>query len=230
MRASVTAPESKPTNAIVTADHYGPLEGGRGDFDQSEIQIPRLSVVHGVGELASSFNPGSLVYNREVLLPQPLPVTIFGFKKFYIANTEYDPEVRQVRLNSKEEVIAAGGNFDIGKAPGEDPDNFKAGADFFLALEVPETLAHIPGTIDFEDKFIVRAIFTLQKTAYTKNIQRINFVESALRLRKLTIPSQSWSLKVTREKLRVNFVQMPKFEAAGINSTEFVEFLRTIFS
>ena len=47
-RPKVSHQKSSPGHpdhkTIVTQDHYGPLEGGRGDFDQSEIQIPRLSL------------------------------------------------------------------------------------------------------------------------------------------------------------------------------------------
>lgn len=207
-----------------------PLEGAHGEFDPNETLVPRLNIVHGVGDLVDSFAQGSVVYNRETELQQPLKLTIFGYKKFWIQNIKFNKEVKPVKYYSLEDVVKSGGNVNDKVKEDEDPNNFRPGLDTLLAIELPIEQADLPGSIDFEDKFYARALWVIQKTTYNNVIRQLNFVNLGLDKRGLSIASQSWTMRVERKQLTNNKVYLPKLTAGNLHKPEFVEFLRAIFS
>jgi hypothetical protein len=71
----------------------GTLEG---EFDQSDIQLPYLSLVNKTGQLSNDFTPGSFVYNKEVVVgdgKEPILVTALSMKKDYVEDIEFDSEI-----------------------------------------------------------------------------------------------------------------------------------------
>ena len=165
---------------VVTQDNFNPLEGMHGDYSSKEILRPKLDIVHGVGELSNIFEPGSLVYNREMALITPIKtnegpkpgtpigVTIFGSQKFFVQNIGFDPDVKPAIFYSEDDVLKSGGNITPGVKVDEDPDNFLPGAILTAVVKLPEDKSHALGAIDFEDVFYAPVTWTIKKSAYTR--------------------------------------------------------------
>jgi len=219
------------TREVVTQDHYhNPLEGGRGDYGIDDIEIPRLDVVHNVGDLSSKFTPGELVLMREFVLPQPVRLTVFGHTKYYVQNSEYEEGTRKQEFDTWEQILSSGGNLLRNKKAGEDNYNFLPAARLYLAIELPPELVEtVPGVMETEGRFIARAIWKVQKIAYSQIVRRINLVEAPLRLKNQFISSKTFDLRVERQKYGKHWVQVPDMKVVGNNSEEYVTFLRKVF-
>lgn len=228
-------PVPSPHEAVPN-DFYSSLEGAQGDFDASEVLTPRLNIVHGVGDLPDTHQLGSLVYNRETELPQPVDITFHGYKKFYVQNISFDAEVRPARFYTQYEVRASGGNL-AKKKKDEDPNNFIEGVEAFVAIELPVELSDLAGSINFGDRFFARALWVLQRTAYKRVIRPLNFMASSLRSRTapdgklMSITYQPWTLKTEKVTFGDAKVWSPTITPKmGVHSQDVVDFFRSIFS
>ena len=97
------------TTAITTMAAAGGFEG---EILPSEIRIPTLNVVQGVGDLADSFRSGAIVLNKETQLTDggtPLEVTLLRCRKFYVENIPYGSEQRPAMYDKLQDVLKAGG-------------------------------------------------------------------------------------------------------------------------
>jgi hypothetical protein len=213
-------------------------EGSHGDFNIRETTIPYLAIVQGVGDLAGKHTGGSIVFNKIHVLAGPkqaIGLTVFRNEKFYSQNLKYDPTgpKRQIFL-SEEEVLKSGGNLNTGVEAGKDPNNFIPGAFLSVAAEVREELSDVTAAIPFVHdkgtKFIVRALWTVQRTAFFRTVPNIRLYETGLKARNLTLPFQALSLETDWQKLQSNWTHVPVLTPTGINSLEYVNFLRGIFS
>lgn len=215
---------------LATATHSS-LEGGRGDFDSGDYEIQRLEVVQGMGKLSKDrrFHLGDLVLMREHIIPQPVKVTVFGFNKFFVQNIAYQEGVFPQEFDTKEEVLASGGNLDKGKKAGEDTNNFVDNARLIVALELPPELAGVPGVLEFEDKLVVKAEMKLRGKAYSENIRHLNTTEMPLKKKGKLISSKRGTLSVEEVKSGNFDIQVPIFKLSGDNTDAYVEFLRSVF-
>jgi hypothetical protein len=86
-----------------------------GEITGEDIVIPRFHQVQSVGPLSEKFEPGSLVYNKEVAISDgstPVHLTVLRIKKRYIENVEYGGDAIARVFDSIEEVKGAGGWID----------------------------------------------------------------------------------------------------------------------
>lgn len=208
-----------------------PFEGGRGDFDQGDIEIPRLEIVQGVGDLSADrrFHRGDLVLMREFSIPQPVKLTVFSYEKSFVQNIKFEDGIFPKEFATKEEVFAAGGNLDKGKKAGDDPNNFVMSARLRVAIELPNELVEVPGTLEFEDKFIARAMWKVRGMAYTSIIRRLNLVDAPLQLKGKCVSSKWGLLTVETKHAGIFKVEVPSIEFQGDNSDEYLTFLRKVF-
>lgn len=161
----------------------------------AEIVIPRLNLVHSVGNMKDSFNPGSWVYNQELVLftaaqvnvktqtveragTPPLIVTFLDTRPIrFFENVKGGG--RGLICNTEEEVRAAGGTTVFSEWQLKSKDGMKRfdyGCDCLLAIERPEGVADDDTAFVFpvEDKKIALAMCNFKGSAFTvlkKSIQ-----------------------------------------------------------
>jgi len=91
--------EVAPSNALVAENFYSNegLEGG----DVGQVQVPRIFIVHGVGDLSEKFQAGQLVLNAEQVLKQPLEITVVRQKMFMLEDIPFNSPDRGERMPKK---------------------------------------------------------------------------------------------------------------------------------
>lgn len=225
---------SIPVSEIVKQDQWRPSEGGHGDFDSRDIEIPYITIAHGQSKFvkqdkARKFHPGDLVLMKEYIIPAPMRCTCFGWDKYFTQNLDIESGEIPARFNSKEEVMKSGGNLNEFVKPGTDPDNFIPQAEIRFAIELPEDLAMmVPGVLPYEGRYICRVKWTAKGRNYTSLIGRFNLVAGPLRLQGKSIAYKFGDITV-EEKGKKNPSFVADFSPKGDNSPEYVEFLRSIF-
>lgn len=107
---------------LATNDEFFSNSGFDGEFNKSDIRMPYLSLVHGVGDLSKlGFLPGSLVYNREVVVAEPvkgvmLPeagafmIPLRGYKEFVetITDEQFKAGIKARRFRKEIDARNAG--------------------------------------------------------------------------------------------------------------------------
>jgi hypothetical protein len=221
---------------LIKSDRWSQNEGGHGDHDTRDIEIPYITIAQGQSKLLKQdklrrFHAGDLVLMKEYVIPAPMRCTIFGWDKYFCQNLDIESNEIPIRFNTKDEVLKSGGNLNEFVKPGEDPDNFMPQAEIRIAVELPEDLAMVvPGVLPYEGRFICRVKWTTKGRNYTSLIGRLNLVAGPLRLEK---PPRSIAYKygdiTVEEKGKKNPSFVADFAPKGNNTPEFVEFLRSIF-
>jgi hypothetical protein len=115
-----------------------------GDVSAKDIPMPLLSVVYGVGELATKFSPGDLVLDREHLLvkkTEPLTAILVSaeiYWKEYLDQAAYAASMVPRIFRTEEEVTAVGGSTVFG--PNGERPTFKRAMSLKMLLEKPSNL------------------------------------------------------------------------------------------
>lgn len=234
--------EETSNKEVATSSHYKPIEGGSGDFDINDIEIPYLAIVGGNGALSRDrrFHAGDIVLMKEFMIPQPARMTVFAFRNYFVQNLKYEEGVRPASFPTKEAVIASGGNFDERKEPGSDPNNFVRAGELTVAIELPQELGlTIPGVLDFETgdpggvgsdfKYVARAKWSVKGSNYKSIIRRLNLIEGPLKLKNKTIATVFGDVTTANTKKGDFWVQVADFAMKGQNSQAYLDFLRSVF-
>lgn len=114
---TTTALATAPTQAL-SADFDCGNDGFDGEVDEKLVSTPYIELAHGVGGLAEKgFNPGTLVYNKEVALAEPkkgemavgdgVNITILGGFIEYVedvSNEEWNNGIRPRRSRKEQEL------------------------------------------------------------------------------------------------------------------------------
>jgi hypothetical protein len=152
-----------------TAAIPGGAKGMQGEFTARDIQLPRLSLVQKIGDLADSgLTPGSFVFNKEATLTDgktPLAMTVLRLIKQYRQKLEYgDPSTPMV-FETQQEVINNGGSLRYGE-----PNYFQEVAHLFVALAKPEGLSEQHASHFYREhagQQYTLAVYTVGSTAFT---------------------------------------------------------------
>jgi len=207
---------------------YGQIEG---DMDMSDLKMPRLDMVHGVGELSKTFNPGDLVYNECLVLAEkgtPIFLSVLSGRKYYRESLPYDPDREEMpRLfGSAAEAEAAG--LSTSWQDNRPPDVDKV-AEFRIVIEAPEGLdtSAFPLGIEADGKeyFFAPAVWRVSRTAYGPVARQV-FSAAALTL-KNCLPAGRWKLNTVREERNGNVITLPVFRQSGRYPDAVVEFFNT---
>lgn len=194
-----------------------------GDVDTSDIVVPRLDMVQGVGVLSQNFTPGQVVLNKEVVLVEkdkPLYMTIIGVSKHWeevVPFSEDDDAPRARVFRTAEDVHAAGlwTDWRNNQKPPVQPV-----AIVTTLIEQPEGVDSIHFPIDICGKAHVLARMTLKSTAYSRAAKQI-FTARAFPLKESLLLGR-WEFKATRSKVGVYVVTVPSLRVCGTNSPEIV--------
>jgi hypothetical protein len=231
---------------LAPPDSYFANDGVEGDFDKSDIKMPRISVVQSVGPLSGElgFLPGTIVYNKETVLGTPfhgpdtpngkgpiigtdgLIVTLVALKKYFLEDLPYDPASMDIPQYFKTLEDARRAGF----LPSQDkremgPDHRYvkpvADADFLIR----GTDKNITFPLDFNGTPYAKARWTLQSTAYSRVGKQL-FTDSQLALRN-GLTTKFYTISVRREKLGANWVFVPKATLTGMNTPEFQTWIKS---
>jgi hypothetical protein len=216
----------------------GLVAGLKGEFGPEDLRTPWLSIIHATSQSSQQFprNVGDLLYNKTVIVPRPITISIYGVEKNYQQNIQWDSNIRPQRYATKEEVLTAGGNLTQNVTPGADPNNYVAVAFCRLCLE---TVAPKKGkswadpiemAVRFEDKILIPAMFPLRGSSYRQLIPQLLSIEGNVGKAGKEIGHVRFSLDVTRMKLGSNLVYVPVLtKLLEYNSEAQMEVLRSIF-
>ncbi|RPI07189.1 MAG: hypothetical protein EHM64_00205 [Ignavibacteriae bacterium] len=191
---AVAAPASSAMEAYtpsspITRRPAGPAtDDVVGDVDFSDIRLPRLNLVQRTGELPDKFDFGSIVLNKEAVLPQPVRFIALNMKKQWQEKTEYGSGESGQVFNSREEVIAAGGTF------GFKDGQFSELAHVHLLVEKPEGFETDPANAGVVDLFMYEiggavwapAVISVGRSAYT------SMAKALLTARQFTLRDGLW--------------------------------------
>lgn len=134
--------------------------------------LPILGLTHGVGTLATKFNPGDLVLGEDSLLVtkgQELKVIFLVgelYWKEYLNKEQYAAGLKPREFRTEAEVNANGGSTTWGK-DGQAP-TFKPAGKFVVAIEKPANVVSDYFTTDFKGTKWALARWFLDKSAYSR--------------------------------------------------------------
>ncbi len=225
------------------APHAGelPAIGGlMGDFGEEDFRLPRINIVQAVGPLSEDYDPGSVVYNKDIVLLEPgqdpkvwsdpINVTVLNAKKQFQENLDYGTEETPEIVETLEEVEARGGWIDWRN---DEKPPWRPILTALLLIEAPtEELAEEFSIQGVDGKAYELALWTLKGSAYSRAGKAINTAARfALRNKETGQPELhkgKWTLQVRREKLGTNLVYVPRLRQHGKHDDEFIEFVTTL--
>lgn len=149
--------------------------GLAGDFDQSDINLPRINLVAKTSALVDEgFTPGAVVLNKEATLTlkdKPLRVIVTAMVKQFQEDVEWGAEDLPKVFNTEEEVYEAGYSLDWGS-----PNMCRPIAHITMLIEAPKGLDEDGLELfpyENEGKHYAMAIYTASKSAYKPTAKEI---------------------------------------------------------
>lgn len=241
-----TTPVAAPSTALVPAsptalaqnDSFFSNEGLEGEFDQSDIKIPRFSVVQAVGPLSGElgFIPGQIVYNKEtivgtvvkaptggVLGTEKLKITLLRLKKYFMEDLPYGSEERPAMFKSSDDARAAGFlPVQDKKKCGPEHKYFKPLIDADILVEGDASNVTFPFNYNGTPFAIAR--WTLQSTAYTV-VGKQFATDAGLSLR-AGLQTKFYTVSCKKEKVGANWVFVPRVQLTGLNDAAFQQWIK----
>jgi len=149
--------------------------GLAGDFDQSDINLPRINLVAKTSALVDEgFTPGAVVLNKEATLSlkdKPLRIIVTAMVKQFQEDVEWGAEDLPKVFNTEEEVYEAGYSLDWGS-----PNMCRPIAHITMLVEAPEGLEEDALELfpyENDGKYYAMAIYTASKSAYKPTAKEI---------------------------------------------------------
>lgn len=191
-----------------------------GDVSAKDIPMPLLSVVYGVGELATKFSPGDLVLDREHLLvkkTEPLTAILVSaeiYWKEYLDQAAYAASMVPRIFRTEEEVTAVGGSTVFG--PNGERPTFKRAMSLKMLLEKPSNLECYLFNIDLLGSKYAPAKWFVDKTAYQRGKGRGVGLEiikqSSFALKQRGLLAGRWQITTAYEEIGANKVISPSIK------------------
>ena len=206
------------------ADVEAPQFGIAGDVDESDIIRPSLKLVHGVGDLAEHFDPGELVFNKEVALERPVQLSFLAGKKEWVENVEYGGDQIARIFQNEREAHAEGLTTQWG-ADSTPPDCFPR---LTTVVAIESETEHPGFMFEYDGKYIALAEFIMQKSAYNRAGKLVMTAAQHTYAKRGGLPRGLWSLDTAKTKAGKNVIQVPVLRGVGQNSDEKVEFLKSL--
>lgn len=233
----------EPKPLAVAAPAPVVASGVEGEVSMSDIKLPRINVVQKVGPLSDNFQPGSVVFEKQVVLSTgktPVEMTPLRIKKQYqrkvawgTAAADEAPEI----YDTVAEVRAAGGSLIYG-----DPSYFQEIAHIQMAIKMPEDLGAdelkeaaeiICDLFPYQlstgaptDGLYAVAMWTVSSSGYTA-VAKPLFTAAAGLLRNGLFTGH-YNVTTEIRKNAQNSWYAPKLTFAGKHSPEAAEFFKSI--
>jgi hypothetical protein len=211
----------------------------------ADLRLPRINVVHGIGQLKDNFAVGSLVYNQqfELFAPKqgkheatpPVEMVILGWLPLRYA--EKVTEGRGMLVSSEEEVRRAGGTLDYAEWQAKKENGMRRFEPLMEAVVLarqPEFLkeddANFPFSIDGARYLL--ALLPMKGMTYNNTAKGLFTLRQLGCLREHGYPSYSFMVsvewKATRIADRGSFI--PVFKPNKKTSEAFQKFARELVS
>lgn len=219
------AVEASEDKALAVAESKSPAITNRnagvdGEFKASDFLIPRINLVGKTGNLSNNFQPGSFVFNKELVVgskDSAMEAVITHIQKKYIQEIPYGTDVIPKIFASQAEVEAAGGTLDISES--EDVDRYIPFLVLTLLVAEPKEKNPVFSLEGPDKKNYALAQYNLTKSAY-RGAGRQLLTDSQTVLRGgLTKGRYQVSSKLNTNTMGSWFT--PTFKLAGTNNDEF---------
>ena len=149
--------------------------GLAGEFDASDINLPRINIVAKTSALVDEgFTPGAIVLNKEATLTlkdKPLRVIVTNMMKQYQEDVAWGSEELPKVFNTEEEVHTAGYSLEWGS-----PNFCRPIAHITMLIQAPEGLEEDALELfpyENDGNYYALAIYTASKSAYKPTAKEI---------------------------------------------------------
>lgn len=237
MKVSFSSPKSEGTATTVEDSNVaviphqdksvvvaGPATGPSdmdGEFTSSDFRLPRLNLVQKVGQLSDSFDSGSIILNKEIVVSDgktPVTVIALRMKKQYQEALPYGSDDMPRVFDTAQEVRENGGTVAYGKGAGV----FGEVAHIEMLVAAPAGLDE-DGMIHFaeevEGKPFARVIYTAASTAYSGAAKPL-ITARGTHLKDLGLSAGKWELTTKLNVGAKNSWYTPVLKAAGVLTPE----------
>lgn len=218
--------------------------------DLSEIMLPRINIVQGIGGLKESFPEGALIFNQSIELfrpptlnkdgstkdagTKPVNLTVLGFRP-----TRFVEKIKGggkgMIVNTEEDVRNAGGTLDFNEHKLKEASGmkrFEPLAEAMVAIQRPEhcTDDDTVFVYDVEGKKYALAIWGMKGVVYTAAAKGVFFTARQLgALRKGGYPSFNYNVTTKLKPFGTgNKAWVPVCLTGTANSPAFLEFVQGI--
>jgi hypothetical protein len=154
-KAALPVAPARTPQALIASDDAIRME---------DIVLPTLNIVQGVGDLCTSFDPGSLIFDKVLILAEapdkgigkegpPIRMLVLGFRP--VRYCEKVAGGDRGRLFNTEAQVAAAGGTTVYKEAYSDGEQIK---DYYQALATAVVLIEAPDGAESEDMFPLEAM------------------------------------------------------------------------
>jgi hypothetical protein len=138
----------------------------QGDWNISDINIPRVNLVQKMSPTAEDFKLGTFLFDKTIPVTneqaERADVTVLTLKKYYEEDKAYGDGDLPVRFDSEQQAINAGYAHKWDKTADQDALRYSERADAVLLLPVPLEHAHY----EHDGVGYVKGLLTLKGTSY----------------------------------------------------------------
>jgi len=245
---------ASPVTPLAVARTDTPIQFDDNDIRFEDIYLPKVNIVHNVGDLMKIFSPGEIVLNGTYVIyspthqsrkgTDPLKITIIGFKRRQyvekIASKQGEEREKGLLVNSEAEVETNGGTLDYSvwkqnvSARKTNPSlpairRFETLATALVLIERPAQLTDsLQFPYEFEGKFYALALWGMKATAFT-NAAKHFFTARKIGFLRTGYRARAWHLTTKLEDFGSNVAWIPVVSpCAEPNSESFVSFIKEV--
>lgn len=219
-------------HAVVTQNHYANASI-EGEIDARDIKLPRFNLVQKSGQLNNDFTPGSILFNKNILLSDgttPIEFTALKLRKQYQQSLPFDPNGPMPKVfDLAEEVLANGGHFCYDER--KDGNYYKPMGHLMILVECPAGASPDERDMfiyEFGGKDYALAMWTVTGGSWTVVAKTI--ITAATQHLKDGLHHGRWTLKT--EKRTEGALEWHAFilKATGKHTPEFTAFAESLLT
>jgi len=226
---TTTAVARRQPSAPPATSSGGAFGDNDSEIDFSEINLPKINLVQKVGGLSEQFEPGEIVLNKELVLPQPMRFAVVGMSKTQYVERVQGGEMGNL-FNSVEEVVEAGGTVIYAKAQEADIPWYQRMKRALILIEKHDDVEDEDSfPYEHDGKKYAIAIWTMKGTAFT------NAAKALLTARKIGCLKSGylatyWNATTSIQQFGKNFAAVPAVKSDGKTTEEFRAFAAEVFN